>query len=269
MTRFSDRVLAWFDVHGRKDLPWQHPRTPYRVWISEVMLQQTQVATVIPYFERFVARFPNVDTLARARDRRRAASVDRARLLRARQESACGRATHRRGTRLRIAEDAGRIDCVARHRTFDRGRNPVRGPRHPRGDSRRQREACIGALLCGGRLSGRAIRCRHAVGARGGEHSGCARRRLHTSDHGSRRDALYAKQTTLFRMPGFGGVCRIQERLRRSLPYCAAAKNSARQARAHVRARRRAGTLPARTAPTNRTVGRAVESAGTVRRMRR
>jgi A/G-specific adenine glycosylase len=66
MTRFSDRVLAWFDVHGRKDLPWQHPRTPYRVWISEVMLQQTQVATVIPYFERFIARFPNVDTLARA-----------------------------------------------------------------------------------------------------------------------------------------------------------------------------------------------------------
>ena len=66
MTGFADRVLAWFDVHGRKDLPWQHPRTPYRVWISEVMLQQTQVATVIPYFERFIARFPNVDTLARA-----------------------------------------------------------------------------------------------------------------------------------------------------------------------------------------------------------
>ena len=66
MTGFSDQVLAWFDVHGRKDLPWQHPRTPYRVWISEVMLQQTQVATVIVYFERFVARFPNVDTLARA-----------------------------------------------------------------------------------------------------------------------------------------------------------------------------------------------------------
>ena len=57
---------TWFDTHGRKDLPWQHPRTPYRVWISEVMLQQTQVATVIPYFDRFVERFPNVATLARA-----------------------------------------------------------------------------------------------------------------------------------------------------------------------------------------------------------
>jgi A/G-specific adenine glycosylase len=66
MAWFPDQVLAWFDVHGRKDLPWQHPRTPYRVWISEVMLQQTQVATVIPYFERFMDRFPNVTTLAHA-----------------------------------------------------------------------------------------------------------------------------------------------------------------------------------------------------------
>jgi len=66
MAWFANKVLAWFDVHGRKDLPWQHPRTPYRVWISEVMLQQTQVATVIPYFERFVTRFPDVETLARA-----------------------------------------------------------------------------------------------------------------------------------------------------------------------------------------------------------
>ena len=66
MTTFSDQVLAWFDVHGRNDLPWQHPRTAYRVWISEVMLQQTQVATVIPYFNRFIERFPDVTTLAHA-----------------------------------------------------------------------------------------------------------------------------------------------------------------------------------------------------------
>jgi len=66
MTWFADRLLDWFDDHGRKNLPWQQPRTPYRVWISEVMLQQTQVATVIPYFERFIQRFPNVQTLARA-----------------------------------------------------------------------------------------------------------------------------------------------------------------------------------------------------------
>ncbi len=63
---FSDRLLAWFDVHGRHDLPWQHPRDPYRVWLAEIMLQQTQVVTVIPYFERFLLRFPDVATLASA-----------------------------------------------------------------------------------------------------------------------------------------------------------------------------------------------------------
>lgn len=63
---FAPRLLEWFDAHGRHDLPWQHPRTPYRVWISEVMLQQTQVQTVIGYFERFIARFPDLPALADA-----------------------------------------------------------------------------------------------------------------------------------------------------------------------------------------------------------
>lgn len=63
---FSDRVLTWFDQHGRKDLPWQQDITPYRVWISEIMLQQTQVKTVIPYYQRFMQSFPNVEVLANA-----------------------------------------------------------------------------------------------------------------------------------------------------------------------------------------------------------
>jgi A/G-specific adenine glycosylase len=63
---FAPRVLAWFDRHGRKDLPWQRDPSPYRVWVSEIMLQQTQVATVIPYFERFMRRFPDVRALAAA-----------------------------------------------------------------------------------------------------------------------------------------------------------------------------------------------------------
>ncbi len=63
---FADRLLAWFDIHGRHDLPWQHPRTPYRVWLSEVMLQQTQVTTVIGYFARFLERFPDMPSLAAA-----------------------------------------------------------------------------------------------------------------------------------------------------------------------------------------------------------
>lgn len=58
------RILAWFDRHGRKDLPWQHNPTPYRVWVSEIMLQQTQVTTVIPYFSRFMERFPTLESLA-------------------------------------------------------------------------------------------------------------------------------------------------------------------------------------------------------------
>lgn len=65
-TQFSERVLEWFDTHGRKNLPWQENPTPYRVWISEIMLQQTQVRTVIPYFEQFVRAFPDIRTLADA-----------------------------------------------------------------------------------------------------------------------------------------------------------------------------------------------------------
>ncbi|MEQ8663744.1 MAG: A/G-specific adenine glycosylase [Gammaproteobacteria bacterium] len=63
---FAARLVAWQAVHGRHDLPWQRERTPYRVWLSEIMLQQTQVATVIPYFERVTARFPQVGALAAA-----------------------------------------------------------------------------------------------------------------------------------------------------------------------------------------------------------
>lgn len=60
------RLLPWFDSAGRKNLPWQKNPTPYRVWVSEIMLQQTQVSTVIPFYERFMARFPDVHALASA-----------------------------------------------------------------------------------------------------------------------------------------------------------------------------------------------------------
>lgn len=63
---FASIVLDWFDRHGRHDLPWQHDPTPYRVWVSEIMLQQTQVSVVIPYFERFMASFPTLADLAAA-----------------------------------------------------------------------------------------------------------------------------------------------------------------------------------------------------------
>jgi A/G-specific adenine glycosylase len=63
---FQRAVLDWFDQHGRTNLPWQQEINPYRVWVSEIMLQQTQVSTVIPYFERFITSFPDVETLASA-----------------------------------------------------------------------------------------------------------------------------------------------------------------------------------------------------------
>lgn len=63
---FQHAVLDWFDRCGRKDLPWQKDISPYRVWVSEIMLQQTQVSTVIPYFERFMAGFPTLQALAEA-----------------------------------------------------------------------------------------------------------------------------------------------------------------------------------------------------------
>ncbi|WP_332768746.1 A/G-specific adenine glycosylase [Phenylobacterium sp.] len=65
-TQFSTAVLDWYDRHGRKDLPWQQGISPYRVWVSEIMLQQTQVGTVLGYFERFMAALPNVQALAEA-----------------------------------------------------------------------------------------------------------------------------------------------------------------------------------------------------------
>ncbi|HZD21530.1 MAG TPA: A/G-specific adenine glycosylase [Burkholderiales bacterium] len=63
---FARKLIDWQRAHGRHDLPWQGTRDPYRIWLSEVMLQQTQVAAVIPYYERFLKRFPSVQTLARA-----------------------------------------------------------------------------------------------------------------------------------------------------------------------------------------------------------
>ena len=64
--QFSTAVLDWYDRHGRHDLPWQQGITPYRVWVSEIMLQQTQVSTVLNYFDRFMASLPTVEALAAA-----------------------------------------------------------------------------------------------------------------------------------------------------------------------------------------------------------
>ncbi len=64
MTAFAEALLDWHDHSGRHDLPWQRPRNPYRVWLAEIMLQQTQVRTAAPYFERFVTALPDLPALA-------------------------------------------------------------------------------------------------------------------------------------------------------------------------------------------------------------
>ena len=66
MANISEFLLPWFDQHGRKDLPWQQNVTPYRVWLSEIMLQQTQVVTVIPYYSKFISAFATITDLANA-----------------------------------------------------------------------------------------------------------------------------------------------------------------------------------------------------------
>ena len=63
---FQRAVLNFYQQHGRKNLPWQQDKTHYRVWVSEIMLQQTQVATVIPYYKRFMTKFPTLEDLAKA-----------------------------------------------------------------------------------------------------------------------------------------------------------------------------------------------------------
>ncbi|HBB52384.1 MAG TPA: A/G-specific adenine glycosylase, partial [Legionellales bacterium] len=62
---FQKTLLDWYQAHGRHDLPWQN-QSPYHVWLSEIMLQQTQVATVLPYYHRFILLFPSIEQLAAA-----------------------------------------------------------------------------------------------------------------------------------------------------------------------------------------------------------
>ena len=64
---FHEQLINWYDTHGRKDLPWQHDITPYHVWLSEIMLQQTQVSTVIPYYLRFITQYGDITALASAK----------------------------------------------------------------------------------------------------------------------------------------------------------------------------------------------------------
>ena len=64
--QISDQVVEWYIAHGRHNLPWRKQVSPYRIWISEIMLQQTQVKTVVPYFNKFIKKYPNLKQLSEA-----------------------------------------------------------------------------------------------------------------------------------------------------------------------------------------------------------
>jgi A/G-specific adenine glycosylase len=99
---FAPALLDWYDREGRRDLPWLRDRAPYRVWVSEIMLQQTRVATVIPYYQQFLERFPDVAALA-------AAPLDEVLHLWSGLGYYARARNFRRAARLVMAEHAGRL----------------------------------------------------------------------------------------------------------------------------------------------------------------
>ena len=194
----APRLLAWFDHAGRKSLPWQHQPTPYRVWVSEIMLQQTQVATVIGYYERFLQRFPDVATLARA-------SVDEVlHLWTGLGYYARGRNLHR-AAQLLVQQHGGEfpesIDAVEALPGIGRSTAGAilalsRGRRHPilDGNVKRVLSRYFGVEGHSGVPSVQRDLWDLA------ERAPCrAGRALHAGDHGSRRDALRALASALSR----------------------------------------------------------------------
>ena len=168
---FARAIIAWHARQGRHDLPWQHDRTPYRVWVSEIMLQQTQVATVIPYYERFMQRFPDVRALADA-------PIDDVLHLWA------GLGYYARARNLhRAAQCAFAMNSAASFRDVRRGREPARHRpldrgRHPRVEhaaSASRSSTATSSACCRATSASRAIwpsaQRRAAVGAGGRLHA--------------------------------------------------------------------------------------------------
>ena len=199
-TSFAERLVAWQKVHGRHDLPWQSSRDPYRIWVSEIMLQQTQVRAVIPYYLRFLARFPDLVALARAQEDDVLTLWAGPRLLRARAQFASRGANDRARLRWSFSVRDRRGACVAGHWPFHgaaicafaygaRARNP-----------RRQRKAGAGSTLRRGRLSGRAP-CGGRALAPFGIAVACARGRgLHPGVDGPRRVRVRAHESAMRRV---------------------------------------------------------------------
>jgi len=195
-------LIAWHAKSGRHDLPWQHDRTPYRVWVSEIMLQQTQVSTVIPYFERFMQRFPDVMALANA-------PIDEVLHL------WTGLGYYARARNLHSAAKRIRDDFSGKFPTEFEAVTSLPGiGRSTAGAilSRWQREACALARLRNRRQPRRATRGATVVATGRGVHAVTRLCRLYASHHGSWGYPMHSPPSGLRRVPAYGGVYREAER---------------------------------------------------------
>ena len=192
---FAEKLIAWFVQRGRHTLPWQQSPTPYRVWISEIMLQQTQVATVVGYFQRFMARFPAVQTLA-------AASLDEVLQLwsglgyyaRARNLHRCAEIICRDHDGVFPTE----IDVLQRLPGIGRS---TAGAILALALDQRQAKTGIVPLPRHSRLAGPRARSATALGTGRPLHASGAGTRIHPGDHGLGGDRVYARPSRLPTMP--------------------------------------------------------------------
>ena len=190
------RLIAWFGRHAR-DLPWRHSRDPYRVWVSEIMLQQTVVATVVPYFNRFVARFPELTALADAD------LEDVLRLWeglgyyrRARQMHSAAQRAQPRAQWPVSARHRGR-PAITRHRALHRGSNSLDRVRRPASDSRSQYDSAAGAAAGVSRRHERDVRPKNLVVRRRAACAGSRRGHVQSSAHGSGQPGLHTTRSPL------------------------------------------------------------------------
>ena len=220
-------LLAWFDRAGRKHLPWQQDPTPYRVWVSEIMLQQTQVATVIGYYARFMERFPDVRALA-------AAPLDEVlHLWTGLGYYARARNLHR-AAQIIVAEHSGEfpqtIEAVQALPGIGRSTAGAilalsRAQRHPILDGNVKRVLARYFGIDG--FPGEREVEQTALGAGRGMHAGRTSRALHPGHHGSRRDSVRAFAPAMRRVSAYRALRGAYRRTAIRIADAAAEKNPA------------------------------------------
>ncbi len=225
---FSAVVIDWQQRHGRHALPWQNTRDAYRIWLSEIMLQQTQVAAVIPYYQRFLLRFPDVAALAAApAEEVMAHWSGLGYYSRARNLHKCAQRIVRR-VRRQLSPRSGAAGRAAGHRPLHGGRDRGVCRRRTRGDPGRQRQAGICARVRHRRLSGRQAGRRPDVAPRRGLAAAAGDRSLYPGPDGPGRDAVHAQQAVLRALPAAAALRRVCRRARRSAAATQAGESPAR-----------------------------------------